>query len=212
MVSVAFIFSAALVALGRIVAHLTHLPPHFVAGAFALTLPPVLVGATTGVVVKLGSRLGASRRGSVAAATGFAFGTIALVYARDFFAEPLLALITAVAICLELGGRIERSMVGFCAALAVLAKPTGAILGPMLAVHAMLKHRSLKALIGPIAGTAAGIALYFAYNYVRFGEILTFGQPVAFTLSNLPGELPDCWRVPDGGSCGTAPRYWGSQG
>ena len=87
-----------LVGLGMIFGHVMHLPPHFTAGAFALILPPILVGTTTGVVVMLASRLGASRRGSILAAIGFAFGTVALVLAREFFAEPLLALITAVAI------------------------------------------------------------------------------------------------------------------
>jgi hypothetical protein len=120
-----------LVALGMVFAHLMHLPTHFTTEAFALILPAVLVGTTTGVIVELASRLGASRRGSVAAATGFAFGTVALVYAREFFAEPLLTLITAVTIYLELGSRRERSTVGFWTALAVLAKPTGAILASM---------------------------------------------------------------------------------
>jgi hypothetical protein len=181
--------SLPLVALGMIFAHLMHLPPHFTAGAFALIVPPVLVGTTTGVVVMIGSRLGASQQGSVVAATGFAFGTVALVYAREFFAEPLLALITAVTIYLELGSQRDRSMVGFWAALAVLAKPTGAILGPILAVHAALKNRSLKAIMAPIFGTVTGIAIYFVYNYIRFGDLLTFGQPVAFALSNLPGGV-----------------------
>src|SRR5207245_6134506 len=100
------------------------------------------MGVTTGVVVMLALRLGASQPESVLAATAFAFGTIALVYAREFFAEPLLALMTVVAIYLELGSRRERSLVGPIVALAILAKPTGAILGPILALHAALKTRS----------------------------------------------------------------------
>jgi hypothetical protein len=175
-----------LVAVGRVFAHLMHLPPHFTAGAFALILPPVLVGATTGMVMMLASRLGASQRGSIVAAIGFAFGTIALVYAREFFAEPLLALITVAAIYLELGSRRERFMVGPLAALAVLAKPTGALLGPILATHAALKDRSVRPILAGLIGTATGVAIYLFYNYICFGKVLSFGQPFAFTLSNLP--------------------------
>jgi hypothetical protein len=175
-----------LVALGTLFAHLMHLPPHYIAGAFALMLPPVLIGATTGVVVMLASRLGASQRGSILAAISFAFGTIALVYAREFFAEPLLALITVTAIYLELGSRRERLMAGLPVALAILAKPTGVILGPILATHAALKDRSVRSIFAPLIGTTAGLATYLFYNYIRFGRVSTFGQPVAFTLSKLP--------------------------
>jgi hypothetical protein len=175
-----------LVALGMIFAHLMHLPPHFTVEAFALILPPFLIGTTTGMVVMLASRLGASRRGSVVAATAFAFGTIALVYAREFFAEPLLALITSVAIYLELGSQRERSKVGLCAALAVLTKPTGAIIGVILAAHAALKDRSLRSSLPALIGTASGIAIYFLYNYLRFGNPLTFGQNASFALGGLP--------------------------
>ena len=187
------------VALGMIFAYVIDLPPHFTAAAFCLILPPILVGATTGVVVKLASRLGASRRGSIVAAIGFAFGTVALVYAREFFAEPLLALITVVAIYLELGNERQRSIVGFWTALAVLAKPTGAILGPIVAVHAVLKARSIAAIFAPLAGTASGLAIYFAYNYVRFGNVLTFGQPVAFALGNIPGGVAGLLASPGRG-------------
>jgi hypothetical protein len=178
-----------LVAVGTFFAGFTHLPPHFMAGAFALMLPPVLVGATTGMVMMLASRLGASHQGSILAAIGFAFGTIALVYAREFFAEPLLALITVTATYFELGSQRERLIVGPLAALAVLAKPTGVIVGPILAMHAALRDRSIRPIFTGLTGSAAGIALYLFYNYVRFGKVLSFGQPFAFTLGHIPGGV-----------------------
>ncbi|HWX27062.1 MAG TPA: glycosyltransferase family 39 protein [Steroidobacteraceae bacterium] len=174
------------VALGMTLAHLMHLPPHFMAGSFALILPPVLIGATTSVVVMLAARLGASQRGSIVAAIGFAFGTVALVYAREFFAEPLLALITAVAIYHELGNQRERKMVAIWTALAVLAKPTGVVLGPILAIHAVLRDRSVRSAVAPLVGMTTGLGIYFFYNYIRFGEVLTFGMSGAYGLLNLP--------------------------
>ncbi len=176
-----------LVALGTIFAHLMHLPPHYTAALFALVLPPILVGATTGMVMMLASRIGASQRAGILAAIAFAFATIALVYAREFFAEPLLALITVSAIYSEIGS--ERFSVGPLAALAVLTKPTRAILGPILATHAALKDRSLRPIFAPLFGTVTGITIYFFYNYIRFGNALTFGQPFAFGLSNIPGGV-----------------------
>ena len=188
-----------LVVPGLIFAHLMHLPPHFMAGAFALILSPLLTGTTTGVVVMLASRLGASRRGSIVAAIGFAFGTVALVYAREFYAEPLLALITVVAIYLELGSQREGSMIGTCTALAVLAKPTGVILGPILATHAALKDRSLRSTFAPLVGTGTGLAIYFYYNYFRFGEVLNFGQSDTLSISNLPTGLAGLLASPGRG-------------
>jgi hypothetical protein len=186
------------VGLGMIVARLTHLPVHYAVGACALILQPILIGGTTSLVVMLSSRLGSSRRGSVLAAIGFAFGTVALVYAREFFAEPLLALITVAAIYLELGNHREHFGVGPLAALAVLAKPTGVILGPILGLHAALKEHSLKSMLLPLFGTATGLLVYLAYNHLRFGGALRFNRPLAFSLSKLPGgmagQLLSPWR------------------
>ncbi len=134
----------------------------------------------------LASRLGASPQGSVLAAVAFAFGTIAVVYAREFFAEPLLALITVAATYFELGSQRQRFTIWALAALAVLAKPPGLILGPVLAAHATLKDRSPSATFAPLLGTLTGLAIYFLYNYVRFGDVLTFGHSAAFRLGDLP--------------------------
>jgi hypothetical protein len=66
-------------------------------------------------------------------------------------------------------------------------------------VHAALKDHSLKAIFVPLAGTATGIAAYCVYNYIRFGEMLTFGQPVVFALSNLPGGVAGLLASPGRG-------------
>jgi len=183
------ILGTPLVAIAVSVAHLKHLPIFYTAGAFALVLSPLFTAATAYFVVALALRLGSSQRGAVLAAVAFIFGTIAMVYSRDFFAEPLLALITAAAIYRQLGDVNERRIASLLAALAVLAKPTGIILGPLLAAHAGLRDRSAKAMCLPVVGAIAGFAIYALYNTVRFGDPLNFGQPNAFRLSNVPGGI-----------------------
>jgi len=38
----------------------------------------------------------------------------------------------------------------------------------------------------PLCGSAAGLLLYLAYNYLRFGHPLRFGQPYSFSLKGAP--------------------------
>jgi hypothetical protein len=176
------------VALGAVVARLMHLPVHFTAEAFALILSPILVAAAASLVMMLARRLGGSRQGSILAAVSFVFGTIMLVYAREFFAEPLLALMTVAAVYLALGDGRERSGVGALTALAVLAKPTGAVLGPLIALHAVLRDRSRKHAALALIGTAVGIAIYLVYDRIRFGDTLNFGHPLTLSFANFaPG-------------------------
>ena len=173
------VIAAPFVICGFALARLSHLPPHFVAAAFASVLPAVLIGVTTGLVVRIAARLGAGGRASVIAAIAFAFG-IALVYAREFMADPLLALVTAAAIYFELGPPRELPLIGLCTALAVLAKPTGIVVGPVIAIHAVLVGKSARAFWTPVISTVIGLAIYFVYNDIRFGNALSFGPPGHF--------------------------------
>lgn len=163
------------------VSGLLHLPFHYVAAELVLPISAALSAGTAGCVALLSTRIGATRRGAWIAAVSFAFGTIALVYARTFFAEPLLAFVAAAALYLAFGrSRKEIFLASCCAALAVLAKPTGIILGPVLAAYLMSKRVRLRLSVLPVAGAAVGFAVYAAYNLLRFGHPMTFGQPWAF--------------------------------
>lgn len=176
-----------LVAIGVFVSHRLGLPQHYAAAMFALTLSPILTAATVLMVALLARRLGAATRGAMLAALGFGFGTIALVYCRLFFAEPLLALLTVSGIYFALGGNArEDSVAAAVSLLAVLAKPTGIVLGPCLGCYLLCKRRPAARWILPLCGTAAGLSIYFAYNWVRFANPLNFGQPGRFSLSGLP--------------------------
>lgn len=178
------------VAIGVFVSHRLSLPQHYVAAMFALTLSPILTAASALMVALLARRLGATTRGAMLAALGYAFGTIAMVYSRDFFADPLLALCTVAGIYFSLSDDPREAAAATAAALlAVLAKPTGIVLGPCLGAYLLCKRRPSGPVIAPVCGTLAGLLIYFAYNWARFANPFAFGQPGAFALSVVPRAL-----------------------
>jgi len=172
------------VATANLVARLLHAPFHFIAAAFAGVLPAVYSAATVAMVAWMALQLGSTLQGARRAALSFGFGTVAMVYARTFYAEPLLTLLIAGAICLTFT-RVSRKI--FFAAvltlLAVLAKPTGILLGPALSLYLFLKKTPARLSILPAAGSGFGLLFYILYNIVRFGNPLNFGPPWAFSLS-----------------------------
>lgn len=175
------------VLVGMALAHVLHLPEHFVSAVCALTLSAVLTGATTALVALVAVRLGANWRGAWLAAIAYAFGTIALCYARSFYCEPLLAFLTVAGMWLAMSEVRRRILwITVCAALAVLAKPPGIILGPILSAYFFAKRRPWAEIIAPTFGAATGFVLYGIYNFVRFGSALNFGQPTMFSLRYVP--------------------------
>ena len=178
------------VAIGVFVSHRLGLPQHYTAAIFALTLSPILTAATALLVAMLARRLGSSTRGATIASLGYAFGTIALVYSRDFFADPLLALLTVAGVYFSLAdGCGEAAAASAAALLAVLAKPTGIVLGPCLGAYLLCKRRPPGRWSAPVCGTIAGLLIYFVYNWARFANPFDFGQPRAFALNAVPSAL-----------------------
>ncbi len=178
------------VALGIFVSHHLGLPQHYTAAIFALTLSPILAAATALLVALLARRLGATTRGATIASLGYAFGTIAMVYSRDFFADPLLALLTAAGIYFSLGDDPREAAAASAAVLlAVLAKPTGIVLGPCLGAYLLCKRRAPGRWVAPLFATAAGLMIYFIYNWARFANPFDFGQAGAFALYVVPSAL-----------------------
>ena len=85
------------------------------------------------------------------------------------------------------------------AALAVLAKPTGIILGPILSAYLFWKTRRFWLSLLPGFGSAIGLAVYFIYNYYRFENFRTFGQPWAFSVGFVPQGLAGLLISPGAG-------------
>jgi hypothetical protein len=174
------------VAAGRVVAHRAHLPEHYVEAFLATILDCLCTAATVPLVALIVLQLGGDERGAWIAALSYAFGTIALAYARVFFAEPLLTLLTAASVCLALKFDNRSAIMSL---LAVLAKPTGIIVGPVLSAYLLARRRPFWQSMLPGLGGALGLLIYCAYNFVRFGNPFTFGQPWAFSPSVVPAAF-----------------------
>lgn len=175
------------VAVAALAAHLLHAPFHFVAAAFAGVLPAVFTAVTVALVALMALQLGSTLEGAQRAALTFGLGTVAMVYSRTFYAEPLLCMLIAGAICLTLT-RAPRNIVlaALLAMLAVLAKPTGILLGFPVSLYLFLRKTPARFSILPAVGSGLGLLLYVLYNIVRFGNPFYFGPPWAFSLSAIP--------------------------
>lgn len=152
------------------------LPFHYLAATVSLLLVGALTAATSGFIALLTLRLGGDRKGAWLAAVSYAIGTVALAYGRTFYAESLLAFLTVSALYFTFG--LSRSNVllgaGF-AGLALLAKPAGILLGPILAMYLLMKRLPVLRSVLPLVGMSTGFLLYAAFNVIRFGHPLDFG-------------------------------------
>lgn len=194
------VIAAPFVYLALLASRVTHLPFHYLAAIMALPISAAVSAATAGVVALLSTRLGATRRGAWLAALTFAFGTIALVYARKFFADPLLTFLTVSALYLTLLRSRRGILAASCfAGLAVLAKPTGIIVGPVLAAYLLTKRVRFRLSVIPGLGAVVGTIIYAAYNVFRFGHPMSFGYALQFRLANVPTGLAGLLASPGWG-------------
>lgn len=160
-------------------------PAHYVESLSVTVLPALYTALTVAVVYLLALSLGSDDMGAWVAAITYGFSTIALAYTRDFYADPLLALLVALGLLLSFRHG-AMWMILSVTALAVLAKPTGIILGPVLSSYLLWKTRRFWLSLLPGIGSAVGLALYFLYNSYRFGNFRTFGPPWAFSIKFVP--------------------------
>jgi hypothetical protein len=162
------------------------LPFHYLAAVSSLLLVGMLTAATSGMIALLTLRLGGDRRGAWLAAVSYSIGTVALAYGRTFYAESLLAFLTVSALYFTFG--LSRSNIllgaGF-AGLALLAKPAGILLGPILAAYLLMKRVSILRSVLPLVGMSMGFLLYAAFNVIRFGHPLDFGIKSPFQISYI---------------------------
>jgi hypothetical protein len=178
------VFAAPFVYAALLVSRVVGLPFHYMAAVFALPLVGAFTAATAGIVVLLTYRMGGNGKGAWLAAVSFCFGTVALAYGRTFYAESLLAFLTVSALYFTFGLSRADVLLGAClAGLALLAKPTGVVVGPILAAYLLAKRVPILTSILPLAGTAIGFVFYAAFNVIRFGRPLNFGISSPFQAS-----------------------------
>ena len=179
-----------LVFIASFASHFLHVPLHFLAAAAVGVFPALFTAATVAVVALISIQLGSTLHGARRAALCFAGGTIALVYTRTFYADPLLSLLVSTGIYLVFvcSGRTTL-LAGLVTLLAVLAKPAGILLAPTLSLYLFLKKAPPRLAFLPVIGGALGLLLYSFYNFFRFGSPLNFGPPWIFSFSRLPEGL-----------------------
>jgi hypothetical protein len=192
------VLAAPVVAIAIKASSLLHVPAHYAESLSVTVLPALYTALTVAVVYMLAISLGSIEKGAWLAAISYGFGTIALAYTRDFYADPLLALLVASGLLFAFKGR-PVWMTLPVAALAVLAKPTGIILGPVLCAYLLWKTRRFWLSLLPGFGSAIGLAGYFLYNYSRFGNFRTFGQPWKFSIGFVPQGLAGLLISPGAG-------------
>jgi hypothetical protein len=180
VLAVPFVYAA------LIASRLTGLPFHYLAAVFSLVLVGALTAATSGVVALLTQRMGGSAKGAWLAAVSYCIGTVALAYGRTFYAESLLAFLTVSALYFTFGLSRSDVLLGAAfAGLALLAKPAGVLVGPVLAGYLLIKRVPILRSILPLTGTAIGFLLYGAFNVIRFGHPFDFGIKSEFQLSHF---------------------------
>lgn len=174
--------------LAQLASRITNLPFHYLAAILALPITALLTAATSSMVALLSLRFGANKRGAWLAGVSFTLGTVALAYGRTFYAEPLLAFLTVSGLYYAMGRSQRDVLLAACfAALAILAKPAGIFIGPILVAYLLVKRAPFFRSLLPLAGTAAGFAVYAGYNVLRFGHPLNFGISSPFRFTLLPG-------------------------
>lgn len=184
------ILAVPFVAAAALISRAFHVPLHYLAAVFAGVLPALFTAATAGLVALIAVQLGSTLSGARRAALAFGLGTVAMVYARTFYADPLLSLLVAGAVSLTLTRDTRKILfASLLALLAVLAKPTGVLLGTLLCLYLILKKARLRVSLLPLAGTVVGLVCYAAYNAVRFGNPLNFGPANPFSLALIPKGL-----------------------
>lgn len=185
------ILATPFVLVGIVVGNLLGIPTRYTATLCALVLSVLVTAVTAALVALLAIRLGSSKRGAYLATISYAFGTTALVYAREFFAEPLLSLLTTASIYFALGKSDREHIISsVLAGLAITAKPAGIIVGPLVSLYFFCKKYSWRTIISPLMGWVAGILLYLGYNYVRFEKFLGTGQSTdRIQLLGMPERL-----------------------
>ena len=192
------ILAVPVVALAVKASALLHLPLHYVESLAALTLPALYTALTVPLVYFLAITLKSPADGAWLAAVTYGFGTIAMTYTRDFYADPLLALLMVLGLVLAFDRRSPWHILSV-SALAILAKPTGLVLGPILSLYLFLKTRRVWPSVMPSLGTALGMLLYFVYNFYRFGHIRSFGAGWDFSIRFVPEGLAGLLVSPGGG-------------
>ncbi len=171
----------------------------FTAADFVVsTFNAFVTAATVWLIVRLVVELGYPLRAALLTGAAYGFGSMAWLYSRTFFTEPLTALCLLLSVLLLV--RSRRGMpawpwmlaAGLAAGGALFTRVTAAVFAPGLLLYALLVHRRARWRGLPLVGAfAAGYAVFLGatlwYNYARFANPVETGYTALnpYLASNL---------------------------
>jgi hypothetical protein len=140
--------------------------------AAVATLMPLVTALLCVALYQLGRALGGRPRDALLVALAAVFGTFLVVYSKDFFSEPLLALAIALALWQTVAGR--SWLAAAFLALGMLTRPQALLLAPLFWIFWFHRDGLRRALV-PGVILAAGAALILLYNWLRFEDFTDGG-------------------------------------
>ena len=143
-----------------------HGRPDAVEQAAVATLLPLASALLIVALFALCRRLGAGVGSSILIALGAVFGTFLLVYTKEYFGEPLVALFLVLALERALAGRAAQAGLALAAGALVRPEAFAYAIGLVLFVALTRGRWALVRVVIPLIGAGA---ITVAYTYYRFG-------------------------------------------
>ena len=138
------------------------------------TLMPVITAILCLVLYEIGRALVGRPRDAVVIALVAVFGTYLLVYSKDFFSEPLLALAIALAFWRTIADHPTQAAA--CLAFGMLTRPQAALVAPLFWLYWLVRCGPRRSLL-PGLVLAAGAGSLLLYNWLRFEDVTESGYP-----------------------------------
>ena len=152
--------------------------------AVSTSMPLITAGLIVALYL-LARRLGAGPVAALFVAIGGVAGSFLLPYSKEFYSEPLAALLVVVAIERILAQ--SPGLSGLALGAAVLTRGQIALFVPFLLVAAWRREGTRGALLLGV-GLVPGLLVTLGYNFLRFGHLFRFGyEDVGFTTPILTG-------------------------
>ncbi|GAB4541409.1 MAG: hypothetical protein Kow0063_32240 [Anaerolineae bacterium] len=166
----------------------------------ASLLNAILTATTGALLLLLVQRLGYRREIATGVTLLYGLGTIAWVYSKYLFSEPLAGLILVATTCLlftfrQQGGSWRAALAGLLAGLAVVTRANNLFLVPVFGLYLVAgsqaaQHSTAGKKLLPavcfLIGLIPPALLLMGYNWIRAGNPLQTGYDLTIFSPNLP--------------------------
>jgi hypothetical protein len=155
----------------------------------------ILAAAAVAVFVAGLRRSGFSPAVRLFCGAALAFGSVlwpaAAIGTTWFFAQVVVVLACAILVW-DLAGEARPLVLGGAIVAAWLTRLSLLPAVPVLAVLVWYRHKSLRTVVAFLAVNAVGLAVYMAYNYMRFGDPLQSGYSL-LSMATVNAEAASRW-------------------